>query len=140
MRRWTMTAKTGPIEGGALSAEVKAIRKTVLNYLEAWYQGDPDRGVESLHPDLAKRIVRAHPESGPDTLENMSAARLAKRWGSGDGKATPPENQKKEVTILDVYGHMASVKLEAATWVDYMHLAKFNDRWVIINVLWELKP
>ena len=133
-----MTVKTEPIKG-ASSAEVKAIRQTVLNYLEAWYRGEPERGVESLHPDLAKRIVRTHPESGQDTLENMSAARLIERWRSGDGKATPPENQKKEVTVLDVHGRMASVKLEAAAWVDYMHLAKFNGRWVIVNILWELK-
>jgi hypothetical protein len=25
-------------------------------------------------------------------------------------------------------------------WVDYMHMAKWNGRWVIVNVLWELKP
>jgi hypothetical protein len=24
--------------------------------------------------------------------------------------------------------------------VDYMHMTKFNGRWVIVNVLWELKP
>jgi hypothetical protein len=136
MRRLTMTAKTGSINGSS-SAEVKAIRQTVLNYLEAWYQGEPERGVGSLHPDLAKRIVRTDPEPGQDTLENMSAARLAERWRSGDGKATPRENQKKEVTVLDVHGGMASVKLEAAAWVDYMHLAKVDGQWVIVNVLWE---
>jgi len=133
-----MTAKTR-IDQGTSSAEEKAIRQTVLNYLEAWYQGEPERGTGSLHPDLAKRIVRTDPESGKDILENMSAARLAERWSSGEGKATPRENQKKEVTVLDVHGGMASVKLEAAAWVDYMHLAKVNDRWVIVNVLWERK-
>jgi hypothetical protein len=25
-------------------------------------------------------------------------------------------------------------------WIDYMHIAKFNGRWVIVNVLWEMKP
>jgi hypothetical protein len=28
----------------------------------------------------------------------------------------------------------------AATWVDYMHLAKVNGQWVIMNVLWENNP
>ena len=70
----------------------------------------------------------------------MSASTLAKRWGSGDGKATPVRLQLKKVTILDVYGNMACVKLEAAAWVDYMHLANFNGEWVIVNILWELKP
>lgn len=27
-----------------------------------------------------------------------------------------------------------------ATWIDYMHLAKWNGRWVIVNVLWENDP
>lgn len=124
---------------GTSSDEEEAIRQTVLNYLEAWYQGEPERGAGSLHPDLAKRIVRSNPESGGEFLENMSAARLTERWRSGDGKATPRENQKKEITVLDVRGGMASVKLEAAAWVDYMHLAKVNGRWVIVNVLWERK-
>jgi hypothetical protein len=31
------------------------------------------------------------------------------------------------------------VKLEAAAWVDYMHLAKVDGRWVIVNILWERK-
>jgi hypothetical protein len=34
----------------------------------------------------------------------------------------------------------ASVKLVANGWVDYLHVARFNGRWVIVNVLWELKP
>ncbi len=133
-----MTVKTR-IDQGTSSAEEKAIKQTVLNYLEAWYRGEPERGAGSLHPDLAKRIVRTDPESGRDILENMSADRLAERWRSGDGKATPREDQKKEVTVLDVGGGMASVKLEAAAWIDYMHLAKVDGRWVIVNVLWERK-
>lgn len=133
-----MTGKTGSIKG-ASSAEVEAIKQTVMNYIEAWYQGDPERGIKSLHPDLAKRIVRNHPDSGRDTLENMSAATLADRWRSGQGQATPPENRMKEVTVLDIYSGIASVRLEAAGWIDYMHLAKFNGQWVIVNVLWELK-
>jgi hypothetical protein len=32
------------------------------------------------------------------------------------------------------------VKLEMAGWIDYMHLAKTGDRWLIVNVLWEPKP
>ena len=33
-----------------------------------------------------------------------------------------------------------SDKVVAENWIDYMYLAKFNGRWVIVNVLWELKP
>lgn len=44
------------------------------------------------------------------------------------------------VRVLDVYGNAASVRVQAATWVDYMHMAKSNGRWVIVNVLWEFDP
>ncbi|MGI9056552.1 MAG: hypothetical protein ACR2F2_12210 [Pyrinomonadaceae bacterium] len=37
-------------------------------------------------------------------------------------------------------GRKPTVKLEMRDWVDYMHVAKFNGKWVIVNVLWELKP
>ena len=39
-------------------------------------------------------------------------------------------------------GHQgaASAKVIATDWIDYLHLARWNGRWLIVNVLWELKP
>ncbi len=34
----------------------------------------------------------------------------------------------------------AVAKVIASDWVDYLELAKWNGRWVIVNVLWESKP
>ena len=45
-----------------------------------------------------------------------------------------------DVTILDIYQNAASARIYASGWVDYLHLAKWNGRWVIVNVLWELHP
>jgi hypothetical protein len=39
-----------------------------------------------------------------------------------------------------VYGNAASVRVYASGWVDYLHLAKWNGEWKIVNVLWELHP
>ena len=133
-----MTVKTMP-GLNVSAADQEGIREKVLGYVEAWYRGDPELGAASLHPQLAKRRVCPNPETGRSSLEPMSALKLAERWASGDGKATPEDRQLKEITILDVYGGMASVKLEAAAWVDYMHLAKYDDEWMIVNILWERK-
>ena len=70
----------------------------------------------------------------------MSAMGLVQGVKRGGGKDTPKERQQKDVTILDIFGNAASVKVVASDWVDYLHIAKFNGRWVIINVLWEMKP
>ena len=42
--------------------------------------------------------------------------------------------------MLDVFGSAASVKLIMSGWIDYLHIGKVDGSWVIINVLWEMKP
>lgn len=120
-------------------AEAAAIKQTALDYIEGWYEGNSERMERALHPELAKRIVRTNKE-GMSQFSNMSAMALVQGTRRGGGKETPKEKQQKDVTILDVYENAASVKIVASDWVDYLHMAKFNNRWVIVNVLWELKP
>jgi hypothetical protein len=30
--------------------------------------------------------------------------------------------------------------VDAHDWIDYLHIARWDDRWVIVNVLWEFTP
>jgi hypothetical protein len=130
---------TGDGPGGG-DADRAAITRTALDYIEGWYEGNAERMERSLHPELAKRIVRTDPKTGLSRLDQMSAMTLVQGTRRGGGKKTPPEKQQKDVTILDVYGNAASVKIVAGDWIDYLHVARYNGKWVIVNVLWELKP
>ncbi len=120
-------------------ADAAAIKQTALDYIEGWYEGNAERMERALHPELAKRIVRTNAE-GNSRLDQMSAMTLVQFTRHGGGKQTPKERQQKDVTILDVYENAASVKVVASDWIDYLHLGKSNGKWVIVNVLWELKP
>jgi hypothetical protein len=120
-------------------ADAAAIKQTALDYIEGWYEGNADRMEKALHPELAKRIVRTNQE-GSSRLDQMSAMSLVQGTRRGGGKETPKDRQLKDVTILDVFENAASVKVVASDWIDYLHIAKFRGRWVIVNVLWELKP
>jgi hypothetical protein len=131
---FTAHAQTTPSD-----ADKAGITAAALDYIEGWYEGNPERMERALHPDLAKRIVFSNPE-GRSRLDQMSAMSLVQGVKRGGGKDTPKEKQQKDVTILDIYGNAASVKVVASDWIDYLHIAKFNGRWVIVNVLWELKP
>ena len=117
-----------------------AIKQTALDYIEGWYEGNAERMERALHPELAKRIVRTNPQNKQSRLDQMSAMTLVLGTRRDGGKDTPKEKQQKDVTILDVYENAASVKVVASEWIDYLHVAKFGGRWVIVNVLWELKP
>ena len=119
--------------------ETAAIKQTALDYVEGWYEANAERMERSLHPELAKRIVRNNPE-GRSRLDQMSAMTLVQGVKRGGGKDIPKDNQQKDVVILDIFGNTASVKCVMSDWIDYMHMAKFNGRWVIVNVLWEMKP
>jgi Putative lumazine-binding len=123
----------------AQTAPEAAIKQTALDYLEGWYEGNAERMERAVHPELAKRIVRTNPE-GRSRLDQQSAMTLVLNTRGGGGKDTPKERQEKQVTILDIFENSASVKVVASDWIDYLHIAKFNGRWVIVNVLWELKP
>ena len=124
---------------GQTDSDREAIKRTALNYAEGWYEGNAEKMESALHPDLAKRIVRTNPQ-GQSGLGQMSALTLIQGTRAGSGKQTPKEEQQKDVTILDTMGGAATVKLEMKDWVDYMHVGKFTGKWVIINVLWEMKP
>jgi hypothetical protein len=121
-------------------ADAAAIKQTALDYIEGYYEGNAERMERALHPDLAKRIVRTNPQNGKSALQQMSAMSLVQITRAGGGKDTPKDHQQKDVTILDVFENAASVKVIAGDWIDYLHVAKFNGRWVIVNVLWEMKP
>jgi hypothetical protein len=115
------------------------IKQTALDYIEGWYEGNAERMERALHPDLAKRIVRTD-DRGNSRLENMGALSLVQVTRRGFGKQTPKEQQQKDVTILDMMENSAVVKVEMRDWVDYMQMGRLNGRWVIVNVLWEMKP
>jgi hypothetical protein len=118
--------------------EAQAIRQTALDYIEGWYEGDVARMTRALHPELVKRIVTT--ENGASRVDQMGASRLIANVRGGGGKKTPKERQQKDVTILDRFENAASVKIVASDWIDYLQVSKFDGKWVIVNVLWELKP
>ena len=121
------------------AADSAGIRQAALDYIEGYYEGDGARMERALHPELAKRIVRVD-GNGRYMLGQMSAMSLIMGTRAGGGKDTPVAERRKDVTIFDIYQNAASAKIYASGWVDYLHLAKWNGRWVIVNVLWELHP
>lgn len=121
------------------AADSSGIRQAALDYIEGYYEGDGARMERALHPELAKRIVRTN-EQGRSQLGQMSAMSLVLGTRAGGGKDIPVADRHKDVTIFDIYQNAASAKIYASGWVDYLHLAKWNGRWVIVNVLWELHP
>ena len=116
-------------------ADREAIIGTALDYLEGWYEANPERMARSVHADLAKRIARLE-KDGSRTLQHMGKETLVRMTGGHPGQTDV--DLRDQIHILDVFGAAAVVRADADTWVDFLQLAKLDGRWVIVNVLWEL--
>lgn len=121
------------------AADSAAIRATALDYIEGWFQGNGDRMERALHSHLAKRRV-ATDSTGRSRLIEMTALELVQGTRAAYGTHLAAAERRTDVTILDIYGNAASVRVNAGPWVDYMHIAKWSGTWVIVNVLWENRP
>ena len=112
------------------------IALAAFDYIDGWYEGDAARMERALHPELAKRIV--HNGGAHSRLDHMSAMTLVPATRAGGGTKVPVDERVKEVIILDVTDDVASVKAIMHGWIDYLHMARVDGRWVIVNVLWRL--
>ncbi len=118
--------------------EISAIKETAMNYMEAWYQGDSKKMKGSLHPELAKRSLREG-YGGKKELRLTSAADMFLYTKGGYGKNLWRKHFKIEVVVLDFFKNIASVKVIAPHYLEYLHLVKFEGKWVILNALYENK-
>lgn len=117
---------------------VKRIEAVAYDYVDGQLEGDPDRVARSLHPDLAKRAVKSDPDEVLG-LRRMSKEELVDLTRRGFLK-TPREQWDRQVRVLDITGDVAVARVETPWFVDYFHLGRFGERWVIVNAMWQPKP
>ncbi len=130
---------TLPSLGHAQSpADTAAIRVTALDYIEGWYTRDPVRIERALHPHVVKRYQQHFP-NGQVRLTETSGLELVQQTRRGGGSAVPVGEGRIAVRILDIYRDVASVRVDAHQWIDYLHIVKHDGRWQIVNVLWEVR-
>jgi hypothetical protein len=123
------------------NADREAVRQAVLDYVEGIYNVEPARIERSVSPNLAKLgFYRPPAETAYRPGRSMAFQQLveiAKNFNK-DGKLR--KNAPKEIEIYDVMDQTATVKLTADWGIDYMHLAKIDGKWMIVNVLWQSHP
>jgi Putative lumazine-binding len=108
-----------------------AIRATVLDYFEGWFDGDPERMTKALHPGLAKRSLEN------DGLNEDTAADMISATAAGIGKSRDPGERGIEVAVVDVHGPIASAVVHSTVYREYVHLGRTEDGWKIVNALWD---
>jgi hypothetical protein len=115
-----------------VSADVDAVAAVATEYFQSWFAGDGDRMRACLHPALAKRTPE---RPGAESLElhEDPPETLVADTATGEGTGFKPV---QEVTVLDVFRDIATVMVRSEPFVEYLHLARFGQRWLIVNALY----
>ena len=135
----SVAAVQGTTSDDLVRQDRDAITQCALDYIDGYYTADEERMDRAVHSELSKRIVRTDPNTGKSVLQNMNAEQLVGIVARAPGPV-PEEQRQSDVTILDVFENVASVKIVASAWIDYLHVGRVDGEWKIINVLWEMKP
>ena len=125
---------------GQTKQDTLAIKQVALDYIESQHNVQPKQFERAAHPRMVKRTFWMDKKTKKEYLRETFSdfmILLAETYNQNGDKF--PENPKKEVIILDIFDKTASVKLIADEWVDYMHIIKLNEKWQIVNVLWQFK-
>lgn len=115
-----------------------AITQAALDYIESQHKPNALQMERAIHPRLVKRTFWKDQVTQKEFVDEAFAENmviLAERYNRNGDKF--PAKPRKDVKLLDVSDRTASVKLVADEWIDYMHLAKLNGQWKIVNVMWQ---
>lgn len=122
------------------AGDLLEIRQAALDYMQGWYEADVERMRRCLHPDLAKRRIVRDAQTGEERLRHVSQHLIVDLTQQGGGRDDVPAGERYyDVAILDICGDIASVRADSYQYVDYLHLARSQGKWLIVNVLYLLK-
>ena len=124
----------------AQTEDETAVRQAAMDYIEAVYNVNPAQIERSIHPDLVKRGFFIKKGENVYSPHSMSFAELVELSKTYNKKGNLPKDAPKEVVVFDVSDQTASAKVTAIWGIDYLHLAKYDGKWKIINILWQSPP
>jgi hypothetical protein len=121
-------------------ADRAAVKQAAIDYIESIYNVNPAQVERSVHPELVKRGFSASQGAANYSANAMTYAELLDLAKTYNVNGRISKDAPKEVVIFDVVDQTASVKVTADWVIDYMHLAKYDGKWKIINILWQSPP
>lgn len=124
-------------EAALSPADRDKILASATDYIESWLDGDADRMARCLHPDLAKRSVDPDPATGGCIVETLTRDQMVAGAAAGRGTRL---DRPYEIAILDAFGDIATVRVFSTAYMDYLHVARCGDQWLLLNVLWQRRP
>jgi hypothetical protein len=104
--------------------DVSAVKKACMDYVEGYFESNGERIKAGVNPNLVKRKIKdgKFSELSFDKLVEVTVK-------------TKREKPIITVEVYDIYNDMAAARVTSG-FVDFIHLAKIDGKWQVVNVLW----
>ena len=120
------------------TADRDLVYAAVEDYVDGIYKAQPDRIKKSVHPELTKKgYWKGKDKTTYDYDGMMTFDQLVKLAETWNAKGWLPKDAMKKIDIYDVQDQTACAKLTAHWGTDYFQLAKYDGKWMIVNILWQ---
>lgn len=124
------------------SADEENVLQACYNYIDTWYRADTTLAHKSIHPSLRKAgyyyMVDENKYSEQLEMPFRNFIDYAAQWNANGEKAN--STSPRDVRIFEISDKTAVAKVTAIWGIDYISLAKIDNTWKIINVLWQSEP
>ncbi|MCB0530649.1 MAG: nuclear transport factor 2 family protein [Lewinellaceae bacterium] len=127
-----------PLTAQTTDSDSKAVERTLLNYVEGFYEGDTTKLIAAFLPEMNKFGYWKDDKSGAYSGSAMTyreALDFAIRVQEKKRFAKP--DAPKVVEVFEVQDQTASGKVTAYWGTDYILLGKYDGVWKIVHVLWQ---
>ena len=129
---------TVSLVSSAQTSDRDLVYAAIEDYVDALYLVQPERIKKSVHPELMKKgFWKGKDKTEYDYEGVMTFDQLVELAGKWNAKGNIPKDAIKKIDIYDVQDQTACAKLTAHWGTDYFQLAKFDGKWMILNILWQ---
>lgn len=117
------------------------VQAAIEDYVDALYKVEPERIKKSVHPQLTKKgFWRPKDKAAYQPESTMTFEQLYDLAGKWNAKKTLAADAPRIIEIFDVQDQTACGKLTAQWGTDYFQLAKYEGKWLIVNIVWQSPP
>ena len=116
-------------------ADRQGVIAAALDYMEGALNADAARMERGVHPGLTKVVVSTNRETGGQSL-SYNTATLLVEWVRSAGERMANMDKTVDVEVFEIGHDLAVARAIGQIWYDFLQLAKIDDQWRIVNVLW----
>lgn len=123
------------------STDKELVYAAIEDYVDGIYLVQPERINKSVHPELMKKgFWRKDGNTEYDKESIMTFDQLVDLASKWNAKGNLPKDAPRKIEIYDVQDQTATGKLTAQWGTDYFQLAKYDGKWMIVNIMWQRHP